>query len=333
MKFKKYNSITNHYDEKFIEKIKREDMDKGNWTVSEKLHGANLSIWYDGKRMRFAKRTSFLDDDESFYGLQNIKNELEEKVKLLRKQWYPHKEVVVYGEIIGGSYPHKDVPKNPNAKKVQAGIWYSPDNLFYTYDLVVDGQYKDFGKAMPALKKSGFSIVPFIKFGVSFEDALATNISFDTKVPIELGLPQIKDNLCEGVVIRPEKTCFLKSRERVVLKKKNKKFLERAQKKKRKLSKKTLTKEEQVILDTWNQYITQQRYDNVVSKLGEVTKKDFGKIMGLFGKDAYEEFSDENHKMILDLNNLESSVQSKIKKLINKELANIVRENLIGGAL
>jgi hypothetical protein len=40
-----------------------------------------------------------------------------------------------------------------------------------------------------------------------------------------LGLKHIKDNICEGLVIRPNKNLF--SRNRVILKKKNKEFLEK----------------------------------------------------------------------------------------------------------
>jgi len=41
----------------------------------------------------------------------------------------------VFGEIFGGCYPHKDVQPIPFIKKVQHGIWYSPNIEFAAYEL------------------------------------------------------------------------------------------------------------------------------------------------------------------------------------------------------
>lgn len=42
--FKKYNSIENSYRQKFLNYIVEQGKAAGEWTVSEKVHGANFSF-------------------------------------------------------------------------------------------------------------------------------------------------------------------------------------------------------------------------------------------------------------------------------------------------
>ena len=48
MRFRKYLDIENSYRKKFIDIVVAEKLDKGEFVVQEKAHGANLSFWYDG---------------------------------------------------------------------------------------------------------------------------------------------------------------------------------------------------------------------------------------------------------------------------------------------
>lgn len=54
MRFKKYSEIENSYRKKNIDIIVAEKLDKGEFVVQEKAHGANLSFWYDGNELQYA---------------------------------------------------------------------------------------------------------------------------------------------------------------------------------------------------------------------------------------------------------------------------------------
>ena len=41
-----------------------------SWVVTEKIHGANLCLVCDGKRVRVAKRRDFIAPDEAFFGFR-----------------------------------------------------------------------------------------------------------------------------------------------------------------------------------------------------------------------------------------------------------------------
>ena len=63
--FKKYNSIENHYQENFINKIKEANSGLNvQWFVTEKIHGCNAQISYDGKEVRYGKRTSYIENEK-----------------------------------------------------------------------------------------------------------------------------------------------------------------------------------------------------------------------------------------------------------------------------
>ena len=62
----------------------------------------------------------------------------------------------------------------------------------------------------------------------------------------------------------------------------------------------------------------------MLSKFGEVTNKDFGKINGLFVKDVVEEFVKESEVNIRDIDNWKI-----INKSVTKLTAEIVRDNFL----
>ena len=142
MQFKKYSEIENHYRDKFIEKIKMDPAVNKTWVVTEKVHGANLSIWFNGKEIKFAKRSGWCSDN--FYGLHTIKEELIGNVKSLYEYMFLKDSILtIYGEIYGGNYPHDSVNPLP-IKAVQKGVFYRPDIGFYVFDIAIDGKIMDY---------------------------------------------------------------------------------------------------------------------------------------------------------------------------------------------
>ncbi|MEV0344132.1 hypothetical protein AB0H88_00090 [Nonomuraea sp. NPDC050680] len=52
--------------------------DNGIWIATEKIHGAQLVIAYDGREFRIGKRKAWLRGEEAFFGWQLLRGELEQ---------------------------------------------------------------------------------------------------------------------------------------------------------------------------------------------------------------------------------------------------------------
>lgn len=333
MKFEKYPSIENIYRQEFIDRIIRENKASGVWVVTEKIHGTNFSFWYDGTVLRMAKRSCWIADDSNFYGVQNIKEKLIEKIKEMFNQMKRNnlvsEYIAVFGEIYGGIYPHPDIVENLDARKVQRGVYYCPHNDFFVYDIKVDGQFVDFDIMQQYCAVVGLRF-SWALFQGSFAECLEYRNDFESTIYEGYGLPKIEDNICEGIVIRPNKATFLSSGKRVILKSKNERFKEKEHTPHKKVKIEDLPEEGQIALNEMISMITVNRYDNVVSKIGEVSSKDFGKLQGMLMKDILEELMG-NTKVYFDYNNLEKLEKKMINKMVGTEVAVLIREKLLMG--
>lgn len=288
-KFVQYFSIENAYSEKFRTKIREHPCSQKIWVATEKIHGINFSFTTDGKQVRVAKRTSFLSPDEldSFYKCQDILEKY--RVHILHLfTLFSASEVTVFGELFGGSYP--GIPSQ--SKLIQKGIFYCPEHKFYAFDIRVDGNYLNYDDAVKAFETVGlFYAKPL--FRGTLDEVLAwseQHKSDITTIPGYFNLPPIKDNRREGNVLRPVEFAQLFKGSTLILKDKNPAFSERAPKKVVKEAPPISSELEEALNDALR-YVTPQRYDNVVSKIGEVSSKDIGKLIGLISKDALEDFA------------------------------------------
>jgi len=328
MKFIKYNSIENSYRQEFIDKIITEGKAHGEWFVAEKIHGANFSIWMNRTRTRIAKRTCFLADDDNFYGVQELKEGILKKARHIYREAFPQfpEQLVIFGELFGGTYPHPEVKIDPKAKKVQKGVYYCPHNDFIVYDIKVGGRFLNFETMQIICEQVGLRFVKTI-FKGSFKECLEYPNDFLSTIYREYGLPPIEGNICEGIVIRPNDTRFLNNQKRIILKSKNDKFKEKERKPEK--IKVELPEEGKKALEEMLSMITENRYDSAISKIGEVKMSDFGKIQGMIQKDIYEELM-KNTKMYFDYNNLEKVEKKLIQKTVGREVASLIRKKLLG---
>ena len=83
IEFKKYSSIENHFYKDYLDQVREQVPADMQWVVQEKVHGTNTSFLCDGNDVKFAKRTSILEDDEKFYDYQEILEEYRDKVMAL----------------------------------------------------------------------------------------------------------------------------------------------------------------------------------------------------------------------------------------------------------
>lgn len=337
MKFKKYTSIENSYRSKYIMNV-QDSINMGyckdDFIVEEKVHGANFAIYYDGKELKGAKRSGFVGGDcENFFNSDKVLARYESAVKKLFKIF--NSPVRVVGEIYGGQYEHPNIKKVKGIKRVQKGVDYNPDVDFIAFDLsVLDSEFESWAtinkdKANEAFEKTGmFYAVPL--FRGTLEECLAYPNAFKSTIPSRLGLPEHpSENICEGVVIKPVITSKLANGERIVIKNKNEKFTEVAHGKKSNKKPKEavkLTETGEKMKDMLVAHLTENRLRNVISKVGEVTQKDFGKLMGLFTSDAIEDFEKDYSE---EFNSLEDKEQKLIKKYFGGKAAELIRKNFL----
>jgi Rnl2 family RNA ligase len=181
----------------------------GPWVALEKLHGAHLIVASDGEAIHVGKRKAWLAPDEPFFGWQLIAAELTAAVRALAAR-AAARHVVVYGELVGGGYPHPDVAPVPGLSPVQTGIWYTPALAWVPFDVLVAGGDDDDGGELLAHREveelaeaSGLRTPPRLAAGTRTE-LERVDVRFPTSVPAWFGLPPLADNLAEGIVLKPD---------------------------------------------------------------------------------------------------------------------------------
>lgn len=324
--FQKFNSIENAYRKEFIEKIILSGLDKGDFIVQEKVHGANFSFWTDGQTIQCAKRTSFLNNETNFYNYASIQEKYTSSILNLYKAiqvTYPDLQVLtVFGELMGGN-AHPSVERIKGATSVQKGIFYSNENDFYAFDIRLNNEkYLNVEEGNALFEEHGFFYAKTL-FKGTLEEALKYPNAFDSKIPAWLGFSNITDNICEGVVIRPNESRFFHGGSRVLIKNKNEAWSEKT---KRKNGGKTaldqnLSEAANELKSTLETYITENRLHNVISKVGEITFKDFGQVMGLMNQDVLEDFNKEHG---IAFKQLEKSEQKILRKYVGKPVRQLL---------
>ncbi len=290
MIFKKFPSIENSYREKTISEIRKFGFHLYDWVVLNKVHGANFSIWYDGKELKCAKRTGFITDpNEKFYGYKDVVRDYEQRVKSTHLHFQnllnSEVELVLCGEIFGGSYPHPDVKCDIPSIKVQKGVYYCPHNDFYLFDIMVNGRFISHDDVVKIGNEFGFICAKPL-FEGNFEDCMDYDPVFQDPTYKVFGFPPIEDNESEGVVLKPNIPAFFPNGARCILKKKNPKFKEKTRKKKK--VQKELPAHLKEKVENASQYITENRLRNVLSHGLEIGQKDFGKLIKAFLQDIID---------------------------------------------
>lgn len=331
----KYPSIENTYIKEFLDKIRMKGLSDKRWLITEKVHGSNISISYDGKEVFVCTRNHVLAEDEKCYNMQDIikSNFLEDKVKevyeTFKKSGKIFDKVVLYGEVCGGSYPHADVPRDNHACRVQKGVFYSPHNQWLLFDIcTVKDDTKNFLGGQEFLyvaRALDITTVPFLSVATSLEEALNYDNAGMSRVGTEIyGLPSLEDNVMEGVVIRGYDEDYWLGQHRVILKNKNDKYSEKSHERKIPIQPKELPEEIKEVLAKVSQYITENRMNNIFSHYGELQRQNFGKILCEANKDVIEAAQKDGL-----FNTLQKQDIKIITKEVNREIANIIKKMFI----
>lgn len=263
MEFHKFHSIENSYREKTLQQIKDYVSPKEEWCITEKIHGSNFSFSTDGKEVIAGKRTSFLktkQERDFFMNCDYIYELYRERViKAFNLLNVNH--ITIYGELFGGYYECAGVSKLKQFPTVQKGVHYSPKHHFFAYDIYVHdtNSYLPYLEVIRVLQEAGIPYLEILYRG-SLTECLVwseKHCEDQTTIPEKFGLPEIKDNVREGHVLKPIIPLRFPNGESVVLKHKNDRFKETCSVKK--VAVKDLSDKIQKLVDTACSYITVQR--------------------------------------------------------------------------
>jgi len=283
MEFKKYISLENHYQQKYIDIFLEiyPELKNETYIIQEKIHGANIQLDFDSKgNFKYGKRTSFVEVDQKFYNIHNVIKDYDLFIQVMKDHAVREGcELRIYGELYGS--------------KVQKGVDYGIEGqklLFF--DASVNGLYLTPREFISLMTDYGFKdyVVPTVEIAGSLQEALDCNTEFSSLVN------PIPDNICEGVVIKPyNKQYFSPVGSIFYIKKKNEKFKEiNKPKDKNQMPKKPLTEYEQKALKLnkiFKGYITKNRIEGIFSKYGEIEEpKQISEYIKYVLEDAKEDF-------------------------------------------
>lgn len=310
MEFKKYNSIVNTYNHRFLDCVYITVPSGETWVALEKIHGANYSFLVDPNQIKVAKRTSIISREENFFGheliIDKYSNQIREIYNIVLEEYPDLEYVQVFGEIFGGIYDHPDVSKNKDIRHVQLGVYYTPEVDYMVFDIKVylkhaqvysndtllfyESFYLDWNKCKDIVTRSGMRHPPVIAVD-KLENLLKLDIEqITSRVPEMYDLPEIENNIIEGIVMKPvHNNYYLRDKSRCILKYKTKRFQEVTANKNKYKKHNNDRLEYQCMLRDISRYITVNRLNNVYSKLGPDSDK--GTLCKELIADAIQEYT------------------------------------------
>lgn len=317
-------------------------MEKLKWVVTEKVHGANFSFIYENGNLKFAKRKEYLSWADDFFGFQLVVNKLEDRILRLFEKLSSEivaEKYIIYGELFGGKYPHPEVEPVKDLYAIQTGVYYTPSIEFCAFDIALETDgiaskyYLDYETAVSYFEQFGIFYAKPLFIG-KFNEALNFNIRINSAVPKEFNLPELKDNLIEGMVVKPfnqtDHTIF----SRPIVKLKNPEFDEEdkfheAEKWSFIPGVSSKTEDLSFIVEELRNYITLNRLKSAVSKTGKPdidNPRRMSEIKTELLEDAITDFNDNNNNL---LNDLSESEKDWIRERIHAEIDRFIPLHVI----
>lgn len=332
--FEKYSSLENHYNGKFIERIRGEGLDvTETWVAREKIHGTNFSVIVTRDSVTPAKRTGPILPGEDFFGYTVIMAKYAKSFQALQDSLKDSKTVYqIYGEFAGGG--------------IQKGVDYGEKD-FYVFDATVTTEsgettYIDDFFLENMCNLLGLKMAPLLGRG-KFDDLARLPNDFDVVVGdynymVEhtnikaanchvFGIEPGESNIAEGYVLKPCYPKFFTNGSRVAIKCKNSKFSEKAKSDKPIKAKVVMTERDESVFATLAEYVTINRVKNVISHIGAVTPKDFGKVMGLTVQDLFTEVAREDIDWMADADNadvVKKAVITRVQEVLRPQWIELV---------
>lgn len=315
MSFIKYSSLENHTNNKFITKIQHQvDEPDMVWVAREKIHGTNFSVVITENDIVPCKRSGPILPAEKFNNYLSIMQKYKDSFEQIQ-EITKGSTVQIFGEYAGDG--------------IQKGIEYGEQD-FYIFDVMINGEYITEVLVEDFAKDFKLKTAPLIKFG-TLKELLSLPVEFDTivkdyKLFEENTLPPAGDNVSEGLVIKPNTPIFLADK-RVAIKYKSDKYKEKSKGKLPKIEV-PLTEKDHVLLEQLNEFNTLNRVKNVISHIGQVTTKDFGKVSGLTVQDILTESAREGVDIMTaeSINAVKKELVRNVQDTIRKDWINLIED-------
>lgn len=216
--YRSYEKIADSLQQWYLNEDGYRQLEKLDWVVTEKIHGANFCFITDGQSIICANRKHFLKPDEPFFSYQKVKDRLSQTIVqvygLIRLKYPQIKHVLIYGELFGGCYPHPDVSPDLLVQPIQTGVCYCPGIEFCAFDIAIEQKdttcsYIDYDQTVAICQQAGLFYAQPLLIG-SYQQAFSYPASFTSTIPARLNLPPLtKPNLAEGIVIKPLQAVML----------------------------------------------------------------------------------------------------------------------------
>lgn len=271
MKFEKYPSLIRS-DELAKGKLRKyTDGIEYDFYATEKIHGCNFAIYYDGNDIKLAKRTDFIQEGEQFYRYEEYFTNYDfSHVKaIFENHTYSH--VIIYGEFFGGEIQE-------NVQYEQTVNDTKEFKVFNVFGKKADNLYDVFGyEEMAACFPEG-SVAPFIAKGKLWD--LLKNLNMDA--------PSTFGGISEGYVLQPyDRREFSNGDTFLSIKHKTHHFTEVTPAKLNDLIGRAATVED------LKRYITINRFYNLLSHGHENSLKNVGGLIEVFLDDIFKEYEGE----------------------------------------
>lgn len=362
--FRRFTDIENHTSAKTIQKLVElnEAEDLGPWVALEKVHGCNFSFVVfetDGLiNVRVAKRSGLMLEGENLNKISTRKmldRYRERAIEAYRivqdRDDRSHKQIIIFGELFGGHYPHPEVPPIDNAHLAQKGVYYHNDNDFYAFDIHDGAGYLDYDVCMKIFQQCGFFFADPLHIA-PLQEILTYPNTFASTIPQKCGHPPLEcDNLAEGLVLKPLHEKRFANGRRVILKSKTEKFMEVAPP--RSFRKNGVIVNDQPkflgvdrVWDRLKCYVTENRLDNVrshhdvgylapdshtahpVPGLKTQSSTTPRQWIGPLAKDALNEFlRDETEELIQIYEKLPKAQQKLVKNRLSVACQNLIAQS------
>lgn len=338
IKFTSYQKIPEGSSNWGLDTKELRQLQRADWCVTEKIHGANFGWIASKSGISCAKRKAILTPADEFFNYQLIKETLQGNIRQIFEAITASKTVdyvYVYGELFGGSYPHPDVPPDPRMEPIQTGVHYSPTVEFCAFDIATSlagrFEYLDYSAAIDLFEQASLFYAKPLFVG-KMQDAINYPRRFTTTIPGRLGLPPLDTpNIAEGVVLKPMRSFQFPSAKgpiRPILKMKIAEFVEDARyHQAEKWAKKPETYQGSYLLNEleWDitMLVTENRLNNAISKVGHLTDQTADEIKHLLKEDTEEELTQKYGARLLELTNEE---QELVEAVLLEQIDEVVSQ-------
>lgn len=307
--FKKYNSLENHYNGKYLNKIPN-DWKNVRYCGTEKLDGANLSLFFEPNQpMKYGKRSNWINEGEDFFNIQNVLPNYASEILYFRVLADNlGKSIRVYAELYG--------------EGINGRIHYGNGKYIKAYDVMIDEKWLTQDEVDKLIVESKGILDNFFVKPIVFNNLIEA-LSYDVeshKYCNYLG----NDRPIEGIVIRPYDDIFsFHTGERFIIKKKSIAFADQMKVKSDKA--KEFSPEMLNAAEEFKRYITKNRMIDLFSKHGPIQEANqMGNYIKLFIEDAKIDYLKEH-----SLDGIEEKDQKVIFN-VGRVVADMLRESMGG---